>query len=258
LPARELFLVCLPTTAGTGSEVSPIAVLLDEAEELKKGVVSPHLVPDAAFIDPLLTLSVPPAVTAATGLDALTHCIEAFANKFAHPVTDHYALRGIKLIFENLLPAVRDGKNAEARAALALGSYYGGLCLGPVNTAAVHALSYPLGGKFHIAHGVANALLLPEVLRFNLPAAPGRYAEISTALGVRRNGAVLAAAEQGVEFLAQLSRDCGVPQKLSDLKIPRAAIPAMARAALQVQRLLKNNLRPVTEADAVNIYEATF
>jgi alcohol dehydrogenase class IV len=258
LLARKLALVCLPTTAGTGAEVSPNAILLDEASELKKGVVSPHLVPDAAFIDPLLTLGVPPDVTAATGLDALTHCIEAYANKFAHPIVDNYALQGIKLISKNLLAAVRDGKNLEARAALALGSLYGGLCLGPVNTAAVHALAYPLGGKFRIAHGVSNALLLPHVLRFNFSAAPERHADISVALGVARNGSTLTTAEHGVEFLAQLSRDCGVPQKLSALNIPRRAIPEMAKSALTVQRLLKNNLRPVTEADAAAIYAAAY
>jgi alcohol dehydrogenase class IV len=258
LLSRELPLVCLPTTAGTGAEVSPNAILLDAADELKKGVISPHLVPDAAFIDPLLALSVPPAVTAATGLDALTHCIEAYANKFAHPITDGYATRGIELISANLLAAVKDGQNVNARAALALGSLYGGLCLGPVNTAAVHALSYPLGGRFHIAHGVANALLLPHVSRFNFSAAPERYADISVALGVARNGSPLTTAEHGVEFLSQLSRDCGVPQKLSELNIPRTAIPAMAKSAMQVTRLLKNNPRPVTEADAVKIYEATF
>jgi alcohol dehydrogenase class IV len=205
-----------------------------------------------------LTVSVPPAVTAATGLDALTHCIEAYANKFAHPIVDTYALQGVKLISANLVLAVRDGKNLEARAALALGSLYGGLCLGPVNTAAVHALAYPLGGRFHIAHGVSNALLLPHVLRFNFSAAPERYAEIAAALGVQRKGSDLGTAELGVELLSQLSRDCGVPQKLSELKIPRAVIPEMAKAAMQVQRLLKNNLRVVTEADAVKIYEASF
>jgi alcohol dehydrogenase class IV len=258
LSSRSLPLVCLPTTAGTGAEVSPNAILLDEAGELKKGVVSPHLVPDAAFIDPVLTLSVPSDVTAATGLDALTHCIEAYANKFAHPIVDNYALQGIKLISQNLLVAVRDGKNLEARAALALGSLYGGLCLGPVNTAAVHALAYPLGGKFHIAHGVSNALLLPHVLRFNFSAAPERHAEISVALGVARNGSALTTAEQGVEFLSQLSRDCGVPQKLSALNIPRTAIPEMAKSAMTVQRLLKNNLRPLAEADAAQIYAAAY
>jgi alcohol dehydrogenase class IV len=258
LRGRDLPLVCLPTTAGTGAEVSPNAILLDESDELKKGVVSPYLVADAAFIDPLLTISVPPAVTAATGLDALTHCIEAYANKFAHPIVDTYALQGVRLISANLVRAVRDGKNLEARAVLALGSLYGGLCLGPVNTAAVHALAYPLGGRFHIAHGVSNALLLPHVLRFNFSAAPERYAEIAAALGVQRNGSDLGTAELGVELLSQLSRDCGVPQKLSELKIPRAVIPEMAKAAMQVQRLLKNNLRVVTEADAVKIYEASF
>ena len=256
LHRRELPLVCLPTTAGTGAEVSPNAILLDEADELKKGVVSPHLVPDAAYVDPVLTLSVPAAVTAATGLDALTHCIEAYANKFAHPIVDMYALQGIRLISANLVRAVRNGSDLEARAALALGSLYGGLCLGPVNTAAVHALAYPLGGRFHVAHGVSNAVLLPHVLRFNFSAAPERYAEISTALGIPQPGAALDRAEKGVEFLSQLSRDCGVPQTLSDLTIPRNAIPALARAAMQVTRLLKNNLRPLTEADAIRIYEA--
>ena len=258
LQGRELPLVCLPTTAGTGAEVSPNSILLDEASELKKGVVSPYLVPDAAFVDPLLTVSVPPDVTAATGLDALTHCLEAYANKFAHPIVDNYALQGMKLISANLLRAVRDGRDLEARAAMSLGSLYGGLCLGPVNTAAVHALAYPLGGRFRIAHGVANALLLPHVCRFNFSAAPERYAEISAALGVERNGSALTTAEHGVEFLTRLSRDCGVPQKLSDLNIPRQAIPPMAQAAMQVTRLLKNNLRPLTEADAAQIYTAAY
>jgi alcohol dehydrogenase class IV len=258
LTGRALPLICLPTTAGTGAEVSPNAILLDEADALKKGVVSPHLVPDAAYIDPLLTLSVPPAVTAATGLDALTHCIEAFANKFAHPAVDIYALQGIQLISAHLERAVRNGKDLEARAALALGSFYGGLCLGPVNTGAVHALSYPLGGRFHIAHGVANSLLLPHVIRFNTPAAPDRYAKIAIALGVQPGATTAATAERGVEFLAQLSRNCGVPQTLSEIKIPRNAIPSMATAAMQVTRLLKNNLRPVTEVDAITIYEAAY
>lgn len=258
LAGRELFLVCLPTTAGTGSEVSPNAILLDEADHLKKGVISPHLVPDAAYVDPLLTLTVPAAVTAATGLDALTHCIEAYANKFAHPITDQYALQGIRLISANLLRAVRNGADAEARAALALGSLYGGLCLGPVNTAAVHALAYPLGSRFKIAHGVSNAVLLPNVLRFNFSAAPERYAEVAAALGVARNGSALGMAGHGVERLAELSRACGVPQRLSDFGIPHDAIPGLARAAMQVTRLLKNNLRPVTEPDAVDIYEATY
>src|SRR6185312_1331641 len=181
---RSLPLICLPTTSGTGSEVSPNALLLDENTQSKKAVISPHLVPDAAFIDPALTLTVPAPVTAATGLDALTHCIEAYANRFAHPLVDTWALDGIRHIAAHLATAVREPANLEARTHLALGSLYGGLCLGPVNTAAVHALSYPLGSRHHIAHGHSNAILLPHVLRFNVPAAFGRYAEVALALGV--------------------------------------------------------------------------
>jgi alcohol dehydrogenase class IV len=254
LRRRSLPLVCLPTTAGTGAEVSPNAILLDEAEALKKGVVSPHLVPDAAYVDPLLTVSVPPAVTAATGLDALTHCIEAYANRHSHPIVDTWALQGIKLIAANLARAVRDGGDREARGALALGSLFGGLCLGPVNTAAVHALAYPLGGQFHIPHGVANSLLLPHVLRFNLPAAPQRYAEIAAALGVGPDGSAAGMAAQGVEFLVRLSKECGVAQSLSSLGIARGDIPGLAAAAMKVTRLLDNNPRPLTQADAERIY----
>lgn len=258
LNQRGLPIVCLPTTAGTGAEVSPNAILLDEADELKKGVVSPHLVADAAFVDPLLTLSVPPAVTAATGLDALTHCIEAYANRHAHPVVDVYALEGIRRIAANLARAVRNGADVEARGQVALGSLYGGLCLGPVNTAAVHALAYPLGGRFHVAHGVSNAVLLPHVLRFNLPAAVDRYVDVAVALGVQANGSPHHTAAGGVEALVKLSQECGVPQRLSDLAVPRDAIPSMAKAAMQVTRLLRNNPRPLGEQDAVQIYEASY
>src|SRR5439155_14470982 len=153
--------------------------------QLKKAAISPHLVSDAAYVDPALTMSVPPAVTAATGMDALTHCIEAYANRFAHPVVDMYALQGIRLIAANLPLAVERGDDLEARTNVALGSLYGGMCLGPVNTAAVHALSYPLGGEFKVAHGVSNAVLLPHVLEFNLSAAPQRYADIAVALGAQ-------------------------------------------------------------------------
>ncbi len=258
LAGREIFLVCIPTTAGTGSEVSPIAVLLDEAAELKKGVVSPHLIPDAALVDPLLTLSVPAELTAATGMDALTHCLEAYVNKFAHPATDTHALRGIQLIAGNLLRAVKNGADTEARANVALGSLCGGMCLGPVGTAAIHALSYPLGGRFHVAHGVSNALLMPHVLRFNLPHSPLRHADITRALGLSTSGTVMEIASRGAEHLAQLSMECGIPQHLAEFNIPREAIPSMAHAAMQVTRLLKNNVRPMTEMDARAIYEAAF
>ena len=252
---RAAPLICLPTTSGTGSEVSPIAILLDAADELKKGVVSEHLVPDAAFVDPLLTVSMPPAVTAATGMDALTHCIESYANRVAHPLVDTWALEGIRLIAGHLARAVEHGDDLEARTALSQASLYGGLCLGPVNTAAVHALAYPLGGEFHVAHGVSNAVLLPHVLEFNLPAAPARYAEIAVALGVdRRQQDDMQTARQGVQQVADLARRCGIPAHLADFGIQATAIERMARAAMTVTRLLERNVRVVTEQDARDIY----
>jgi alcohol dehydrogenase class IV len=258
LSGRSTFLACLPTTSGTGSEVSPNAILLDESDNLKKGVISPHLLPDASYVDPKLTLTVPPAVTAATGMDALTHCIEAYANKFAHPVVDLYALEGIRLISSSIKKAYDDGSNLEAREKLALGSMFGGLCLGPVNTAAVHALSYPLGGEFHIAHGLSNALLLPYVLEFNLPAAPKRYADIAAALGANVWDNESDKAKEGIEILKKLAASCGIPLKLSEIKIPKDAIPQIAEMALTVQRLLKNNVREVNLEDAVSIYEKAY
>ena len=258
LMGRDLWLACIPTTAGTGSEVTPIAILGDSNEDLKKGVVSRFLVPDAAYLDPTLTVTMPPAVTAATGLDALTHCIEAFANKFAHPLIDSYALTGISLIADHLERACKDGSDLAARSAMMRASFYGGLCLGPVNTAAVHALAYPLGGEFHIAHGVANALLLPHVLRFNIEAAPDRYALIAHALGVPCSGDDAADALAGVEKVIALSDSCGIKRRLSDFGIAREAIPRMAVSAMTVTRLLDRNLRTVTEADARAIFEAAW
>ena len=255
---KGLWFACLPTTAGTGSEVSPNAILLDERDRLKKGVVSPYLIADAAYVDPRLTWTVPSRVTADTGMDALTHCIEAYTNKFAHPAVDIYALQGIRLIAAHLVRAVNDGQDQEAREALALGSLYGGLCLGPVNTAAVHALSYPLGGEFHIPHGLSNAILLPTVMKFNRPANLRRYAEVALALGVQPGADDNETAQRGVDFIYQLSEAVGIPQKLSDIGIPQSAVEGMAHAALQVQRLLKNNPREVTLQDARDIYNALF
>ena len=256
LKGRALPLACIPTTAGTGSEVTPIAILEDEQADLKKGVVSQYLVPDYAYLDPALTVSMPRGVTASTGIDALTHCIEAFANKFAHPLVDMFALEGIRLIVANIERACADGSDLEARAAMLRASYYGGLCLGPVNTAAVHALAYPLGGEFHVPHGVANSILLPHVLRFNLEAAPARYAEVAQAVGVARTGNDLVDASAGVERIAEISQRIGIAPGMSSYGISSNAIPHMAAAAMTVQRLLMRNLREVTEEDAARIYEA--
>lgn len=258
LTGRGTYLACLPTTAGTGSEVSPNAVLIDEGEKVKKGVISPHLVPDVALLDPTLTLSVSPSVTAAVGIDALVHCMEGYANKAAHPAVDVYALEGTRRISRNVVAAVANGNDLAARTEVMLGALYGGLCLGPVNTAAVHALSAPLGGEYRIAHGVANSLLMPHVFRFNLPAMPERYANIALALGVAPGGSTQATAEAGLQRLVELSRACGVPQRLREVKIPEADLPRLAREAIKIQRLLKNNPREVTEADALAIYQAAY
>ena len=258
LEGRASRLIAVPTTAGTGSEVTPIAVLTDTEHSVKRGVVSPHLVPDAAYVDPLLTVTVPPSVTAATGVDALTHCIEAYANRFAHPIVDVYALQGIRLIGSNIVQAYEHGEDIEARSNMALGSLYGGLCLAPVNTAAVHALAYPLGGEFHVPHGVSNAVLLPHVLRVNLSAAPARFAEIAVALGATPGHSDLETAGNGLVSLTELCARCDIPSGLSELGIPEDAIPRLTQGAMQVTRLLNNNLRELTVADVERIYREAY
>ena len=253
---RGVWFACVPTTAGTGSEVSPNAILLDETDNGKKGIISNHLLCDVAYLDPNLTATVPPRITAETGMDALTHCIEVYTNKFAHPCVDMYALKGISLIAQNLERAVKDGKNMEAREAMLLGSMYGGLGLGPVNTAAVHALAYPVGGMFHKSHGLSNSILLPTVMRFNMQGNEKRYADVAIACGCQRGETDAETALRGVEFICQLSKACGIPQTLEEIGIPKTAVPEMAKAAMLQQRLLKNNPRPVTEQDCVDIYNS--
>jgi alcohol dehydrogenase class IV len=201
---------------------------------------------------------VPPAITAATGLDALTHCLEAYTNRFAQPFIDMYAFEGMRLIAANLVQAVRQGDDVHARSQVAMGSLLGGFCLGPVNTAAVHALSYPLGSSFHLPHGLSNALLLPYVMEFNLSAAPGRYADVAVALGCLREEDDRATALKGVERVRALICECGILATLKEAGIPENAIPDMAAAALKITRLLNNNPRTVTLEDAIAIYKAAY
>jgi alcohol dehydrogenase class IV len=254
---REIYLACIPTTAGTGSEVSPNAIFVN-AENTKTGVISRYLVPDAAYIDPALTFSVPPAITAATGIDALAHCIEAYTNKYAHPLIDVLALEGIRLIGKSLRQAYDNGSDVAARSDVALGSMYGGMCLGPVNTAAAHALAYPLSRDFHVSHGLSVALLLPSVMEYNLVEAAGRYARVAHALGVSNHLPEHAAAMAGVAVVRQLIQNCGLPSSLHEMNIPLEAVPGMAMGACQVQRLLKNNPREITARDAEEIYLSAF
>lgn len=258
LRSRSCHLVCMPTTSGTGSEVSPNAILLDESAKLKKAVISPHLVPDAAFIDPELTVTVPAAITASTGLDALAHCLEAYTNKFAHPVVDTYALEGIALAGRFLLRAVRDPNDMEAREGMALASLYGGLCLGPVNTAAGHALAYPLGSEHHIPHGVTVAIVQPHIFRFNSVVTPERHAAVAKAMGVPAGNSDLETAAAGGDLLASLTKDSGIKPDLGSHGIQPSEIPLLADSALKVERLLRNSPRPVTRQDCIDIYERCF
>jgi len=258
LKGRKKKLVCVPATSGTGSEVSPNAILVDEADNQKKGIISPFLVPDIVYVDPLLTISVPPSITAATGLDALTHCLEAYTNKFSQPLIDVYAYEGMRLIAENIVTAVNNGSNKEAREKVAMGSLLGGFCLGPVNTAGVHALSYPLGSMFHLAHGLSNAVLLPFVMEFNIPAATKKYADVAVALGCGRQADDKTTACAGVRKIKELIKACGIPSTLKEVNVPSSAIPQMAADAMKIQRLLKNNPREITEKDAIAIYEAAY
>lgn len=225
---------------------------------MKKGIISPYLVPDASYVDPMLTVTVPPDITASTGMDALTHCIEAYVNRFAHPITDLYALEGVRLIGNNIVSAFKDGSNLKARENMSLGSLYGGLCLGPVNTGAAHVLSYPLGSKFHIPHGISNALFLPYVIEFNMPVSAERYADIAIALGVNQGNSPLETARRGLEKIRHISKECGIPEKLSQLDIPQSAIRSMAESAMTVTRLLKNNVRELSLEDAENIYKSAY
>lgn len=259
IPSPGLPSVMIPTTSGTGSEVTPIAILSDVKEQLKKGIVSEFLYPSYALIDPELTLGLPPYITAYTGIDALTHAIEAYTNRFAQPFVDTFALEAIRLIGANLRTAVNEGQNKQARYNMALGSLYGGMCLGSVNTAAVHALAYPLGGMFNVPHGVANSLLLPYVMHVNLESNYLKFAKIAGALGQNTEGlSEYDAAFRSIEAVTRLSRDIGIISKMRELDIPESAIDAMAEGAMKVTRLMNNNPRLLTIEDVREIYKNAY
>jgi alcohol dehydrogenase class IV len=255
LQKREPFLILAPTTSGTGSEVSPNAIYFDESVQLKRAIISPLLVADAVFVEPELTLTAPPGLTAASGMDALTHCIEAYTNKFAHPMVDGFALQGIRLISQNLEQAVIRGDNLEARINLAQGSLFGGMCLGPVNTAGVHALAYPLEGIFKIPHGLANSILLPYVMSFNLEANEERYADVALAMGVRFDEDTSSTALKGIEATRDLADACGIPAGVPQLAEVPEKIEDLADSAMTVTRLLRNNPREITRDDAIALYK---
>jgi alcohol dehydrogenase class IV len=259
VPQAGIPTIMIPTTSGTGSEVTPIAILSDKNEQLKKGIVSEFLYPTYALIDPELTLSLPPHITAYTGIDALTHAIEAYTNRFAQPFIDTLALEAIRLIGANLRTAVSDGSNKSARYNMALGSLYGGLCLGSVNTAAVHALAYPLGGMFDVPHGVANSLLLPYVMEVNLESNFSKFANIASAMGEDTSGLNnKMAAQKSLDAVRKISSDTGIISHIRELGIPESAIEPMAEGAMKVTRLLNNNPKTLSIDDVRQIYKNAF
>lgn len=247
---RTVALVQVPTTAGTGSEAGTRALVTDPQTLSKLSVESLHMLADFAVIDPELTMTVPSAVTAATGVDALAHCVEAFTSKRAHPAIDLFAREGIALVGRYLARAVRDGADVEARSGLALASLYGGYCLGPVNTTAGHAVSYPLGTRHKIAHGLANAVIFPHVLAFNAPARPLQTRLIADLLHLDH--------DHLFESAARFCRELGVEMRLSALGVPEDDLPAMADDAFAIRRLLDFNPRDISRDEILGIYTTAY
>ena len=259
VPNPGVPVILIPTTAGTGSEVTPIAILSDTKEKLKKGIVSPTLFPEVALVDPKLTVGLPPSVTALTGMDALTHAVESYTSVNASDLTDLLALRAMELISKALRMAYAHGENLAARSNVMEGSLLAGIAFANAGVGAVHAFAYPLGGEFHLAHGLTNTLMLPYVMRYNILGCPHKFAQMAKAFGERVEGvSELDAAETAVRFVERLSDDLRVPRRLRDVHIPENAIPGLAEAAMKVTRLLANNPRKVTLEDAVAIYRSAY
>lgn len=254
---RRLPLVLAPTTAGTGSEVTPISIVTTGEGE-KKGVVSPVLLPDWAVLDAELTLGLPPAVTAATGIDAMVHAIEAYTSKrLKNPLSDALARDALRLLGGNIHEACRNGTNREARHNMLLGSMLAGMAFANAPVAAVHALAYPVGARFHVPHGLSNSLVLPQVIRFNASSAEQHYSELAEILTPGAKGNATERTRALVEMLSALPVDLGLPTRLRDVGIGHNDLGMLADDAMKQTRLLVNNPRDVVHADALAIYEAS-
>ena len=256
----RLPLVLIPTTAGTGSEVTPISIVT-RPDSVKQGVVSAKLIPDVALLDAKLTVGLPAHVSASTGIDAMVHAIEAFTSAHKkNPYSDMLAKQALELLGANLLAVIESPENLDARQAMLFGAALAGQAFANAPVGAVHALAYPLGGQFHVSHGLSNALVLSHVLRFNAPEASAYYAELAPCvLGEdcpQGDDRTLTAAL--IDHLEGLYRRSGLPQRLSDIDIPESALEALAEDGMQQQRLLVNNPREVTYPDALAIYRAAY
>jgi len=255
LPNPGVKLILVPTTAGTGSEVTPIAILSDHHEKLKKGIVSPYLFPSTAILDPLLTLGLPPHVTAATGMDALIHAVEAFTSKHATSMTDLLAMQAIRMICANIRTAFANGDNIEARAEMLEASMLAGMAFANAGVTAVHAFAYPIGAEYHIPHGVANSIMLVPVMEFNMFGNIAKFARLAELLGECVNGlSRREAALKAIAALRVLADDVQVPAGLKSFGVQEQAIPELAKGVMKVTRLLANNPRVLTVDDAEAIY----
>lgn len=250
----RLPLVLAPTTAGTGSEVTPIAIVTIGTGE-KKGVVAPPLLPDWAILDADLTLGLPAHVTAATGIDAMVHAIEAYTSKrLKNPLSDALAREALRLLSQNIRIVCRDGQDREARQAMLLGSMLAGMAFANAPVAAVHALAYPIGGHFHVPHGLSNAMVLPHVIRFNAPATEVLYGELAEIIVPGMGGTAAERTGALVQALADLAPDLGLDTRLGSAGISHDHLPKLAEDALKQTRLLINNPRELTYDDALAIY----
>jgi len=259
VPKPGLLKIMIPTTAGTGSEVTFTAVFIRKNLKKKEGMNSPYLYPDLALLDPELTLTLPPEPTAHTGLDALCHAIESYTSINASPLSEMFSLEAIALIAENLRTCVHDGKNIAARERMLLGSLYAGIGLANAGVTAVHSLSYPLGGKFGVGHGLANTILLAPVMAFNLPGALEKFADVAEAMGECVDGLPLReAAYLAVDAVEALIEDCGITSSIRDFGVKEADFPSLADVAMTVARPLENNPRKMTKEEMIAIYAQAF
>lgn len=246
----------VPTTAGTGSEATPNSIVLVPEDELKVGIVSAKLIPDGVILDPEMTVGLPPAITASTGMDALTHAIECYMSKKGSPFSELFALKAIALITRSIRRAYTNGGDLDARHDMLLGAYYGGMCIATSSTTAVHALAYPLGGKYRIPHGVSNAILLPYVMRFNGVGNEDKFRDVAISMGI--DVAALSAQQATtavIDALFVLNRDLSIPADLKQWNITSADLDTLVDGAAKVTRLLDNNPRTMSRADIAAIYQ---
>jgi alcohol dehydrogenase len=254
----RLPLVQMPTTAGTGSEVTAVSIVT-VGEAKKMGVVAPQLIADLAILDAELTLGLPAAATAATGIDAMVHAIEAYTSvRLKNPISDMLAVKALQLLSSNLLPACENGQDRAAREAMLLGATFAGQAFANSPVAAVHALAYPIGGIYHVPHGLSNALVLPHVLRFNAEAAAHLYAELAGVIVPAASGSDASRTQALIEHIEHLIAATGIPATLRAVGIERSGLERMASDAMLQTRLLVNNPRVVSEADALAIYTSAF